>query len=53
MKGNIIWGSIVIMIGAIVLLENMGIISGSIWGYIWPIFIIIVGVSIILNDRKA
>ena len=53
MKGNIIWGSIVIVIGIIVLLENMGIISGSIWNYIWPLFIIVVGLSIIFHDRKA
>ncbi len=52
MKGNILWGCIVIAIGIIVLLQNMGIISGSIWGYIWPLFIIIVGLSILFHDRK-
>jgi hypothetical protein len=53
MKKNIFLGSIVTAIGVILLLEKMGVIPGTVWGYIWPILIIVVGLSILFRDQKA
>ncbi len=33
----------IIIIGVILLLENLGVITGNIWGWIWPSLIILLG----------
>ncbi|GEM_PF-498511 len=44
-----IFGLILLAIGAIALLVKLGIIAGSIWGYTWPVVLIIIGLSFILG----
>ncbi len=34
-----------IAIGVIALLIKLGVISGSVWGYAWPVILIILGIS--------
>jgi hypothetical protein len=46
-------GGLIVIIGVIMLLQTMGIIPGSVWSYLWPVAIILVGVSIILKKNKA
>lgn len=41
-----------IAIGVIFLLKNLGVISGEIWGLIWPTLIILLGLSLLLRPRK-
>ncbi len=43
------FGLIILAIGVIALLVKLGIITGSIWGYTWPIVLIIIGLSFILG----
>ena len=35
-----------IILGVIFLLKNLGIITTGVWGLIWPIFLILIGVWI-------
>lgn len=35
----------IIIIGVILLLENLGVITGNIWGWVWPSLIILFGLS--------
>jgi hypothetical protein len=35
-----------------VILGNMGIIKGDIWGYVWPLFLILLGGSMILKRTR-
>ena len=46
------FGLALIIIGIIFLLEKFGIISGSIWGYVWPSLIILLGLFMVLGKRR-
>ncbi|HWQ82968.1 MAG TPA: DUF5668 domain-containing protein [Anaerolineales bacterium] len=51
---NLVWPMILIGIGLIFLLTNLGIVSGSVWewvGTLWPVFLILIGLESILNRR--
>jgi len=45
-------GLLLILIGALFLLKNIGVIQGGFWGWFWPLAIIIIGISIIGKGRK-
>ena len=45
-------GLALVVVGIIFLFEKLGIISGSIWGYVWPSLIILFGLSMILGKRR-
>ena len=47
MSGKIVWGSLILLVGIVLLLEAAGIISGSIWKYFWAIFLILIGLAVI------
>jgi uncharacterized membrane protein len=42
------WGLLLIILGALLLLSNLGIITQSIWDY-WPVIFIIIGLKIIIH----
>jgi len=41
--------SLLIIVGVVFLLNNLGLISGDIWGIIWPLILIVLGVYILLK----
>lgn len=46
------FGIVLIIIGALLLLNELNIIHWSFWGFIWPVLIIAVGVRMIAGDKK-
>ena len=44
-------GLILVIIGAVFLLETLGIVAGSVWGFIWPIALIVVGISLCFKHK--
>jgi len=42
-------GLIIIAVGVIALLVNLGVLSGSVWEYAWPAILIIIGLSFLLG----
>jgi len=40
-----------IIVGAIFLLKNLGVISGVQWEIIWPIVLIVLGVSMLFKKK--
>jgi hypothetical protein len=44
-------GFVLVCNGILVLLSNMDIIRGDVWNYIWPLILIIFGISLILKRR--
>jgi hypothetical protein len=51
--GNVFFGIVLIIIGAILLLKQMGIIHHwTFWGYLWPVLIIAVGVQMLLGRKN-
>jgi hypothetical protein len=52
-KGDFMWvGFVLVCIGILVLLSNMDIIRGDVWNYIWPLILVIFGISLILKRRR-
>jgi len=44
-------GILVLVVGVVFLLQNLGYISGSVWDIIWPAIVIVVGLSMIFRGR--
>jgi hypothetical protein len=45
-------GLLIILIGALILLRNLGVIQGGFWSWFWPLALILIGVYIILKRPK-
>lgn len=45
-------GLLLILIGALILLNNLGVLEGGFWKWFWPLVLIIIGVYIILKQDK-
>ena len=45
-------GLVLIAVGIIVLLVRLGVLTGSIWGYTWPIILIILGLFFLFGWRR-
>lgn len=47
------FGVAIIIVGVVLLLQNLGLVSGGAWDIIWPALIILLGVSILARrDRR-
>ena len=44
-------GILLLLLGVLMLLQQMGIITGSVWEYFWPVIVVAVGVYLILKGR--
>lgn len=54
-SSKVLWGLLLIVIGALILLDNLGVIFFDVSDFIvtwWPLILIIIGVNIILNNRS-
>ncbi len=45
------FGYLVLIVGVLLLLQNLGWISGTFWGIVWPIIIIAIGLGIISKSK--
>jgi len=45
------WGTILVVIGLIALLKNLGFITAGVWEVTWPILLIALGVSLLAKKR--
>ena len=48
-RGSLFWGILLVLLAALLLLRQMGIISGDIFGYFWPLVIILFGIWLIFG----
>ena len=46
------FGLLVIIVGVIFLLQNLGVLSGSAWGILWPVLLIALGFCFLLGHEK-
>lgn len=46
------FGIVLVILGALLLLKEFGIIHWTFWGYFWPILIIALGTRMIIGDKK-
>jgi membrane protein implicated in regulation of membrane protease activity len=45
-------GLILVAVGTIALLVSLGVLTGSIWNYIWPVILIVLGLSLMFGWRR-
>ncbi len=43
------FGLVLVIVGVMLLLEKLGIVTGSVWNYVWPCLIIALGLSIVFG----
>ncbi|MCL4560244.1 MAG: DUF5668 domain-containing protein [Chloroflexi bacterium] len=48
-SGRLFWGALILLVGLLFLLQNLGIVTGSIWGIIWPLVIILIGLQLLFG----
>ncbi|HOY56247.1 MAG TPA: DUF5668 domain-containing protein [bacterium] len=46
------FGLLLVALGVIFLLQNLHILSAATWGLIWPVLVIILGLSMVLKKNK-
>jgi hypothetical protein len=46
------FGLIVVVVGAMFLLQNLGVITSAVWSLVWPSLLIVAGVSIMMKHEK-
>jgi predicted membrane protein len=52
-RGNLVWGTILIIIGAMFLLDNLNIMDfGDFISTFWPLILIIIGIKIIVDRQQ-
>jgi hypothetical protein len=47
--GSLFWGIVLVMLAGLLLLDQVGLITGSIFNYFWPLLIIALGIWMILG----
>jgi hypothetical protein len=45
-------GIVLIILGALLVLERLGIIYGDVWDIFWPTILIALGISMLWEDRR-
>jgi hypothetical protein len=53
MRPRYFWPLVLIVLGVLLLLDNLGLLPGSAWGYIWPSLLILLGLSLLLARRGS
>jgi hypothetical protein len=48
-RGELLWGGLLVLLGAMFLLRTAGLIAGDVWGWFWPLAVIVFGVWILLE----
>ncbi len=51
MNGRYFWPVALIVFGVLLLLDNLGILPGSAWNWLWPLLLIWIGASILLRGQ--
>lgn len=44
-------GLILLILGVLLLLENLGFLPQEIWGFFWPIIIILLGLTLLVKPK--
>ncbi len=49
-RGTIFWGTVLVILGVLMLLGNLGLLGGiNIWEMLWPVFLILLGVWVLIG----
>lgn len=45
-------GLVLIVLGVLFLLKNLGVLAGNFWDVLWPLVIVVVGISMLFGRKK-
>lgn len=48
-KGGVFWGSMLILLGMLFLLNSLGVLTAGVWTIFWPIALILFGLSLLIS----
>lgn len=46
------FGVVLIVVGVVFLLQNLGYVTGDVWNVVWPAFIVLLGISVLLKKER-
>ena len=55
-RGGIVWPVLLILIGGVLLLQNLGLLSWSLWASLWrlcPVILILVGLEMLIGHTLS
>jgi len=47
-----LFGIMVLLVGLMFLLQNLGVIQGSVWAVFWPVLLIVFGLGIMASRKR-
>jgi hypothetical protein len=47
------FGVLLLILGGLMLLDQLGLLRGDMWDYFWPLVVIAIGVSIIIKHKQV
>ncbi|SRR5579883_227757 len=47
--GGRIFGTVVMFVGGVFLLKNLGLLHGTVWAYFWPVMLIAIGLGLLIR----
>jgi len=51
--GGRIFGGIVMFVGGVFLMRNLGLLHGSVWAYFWPVMLIAIGLALLVRALEG
>jgi membrane protein implicated in regulation of membrane protease activity len=52
MTGRMIWGVLFIAFGVLAFVDQLGVLPGGAWNYVWPLALIAVGAAVLLRSGR-
>ncbi len=53
MNSSVVGALFLILLGVMLLMNSLGILPGNVWSYVWPLFLILIGLNMILRPRRG
>ena len=48
-RGSLFWGLVLIILAGFLLARQMGVLTGDIFGYFWPVIVILFGIWLLIS----